>query len=188
MRAASAAGPFTVVAAIALASNAMPAIASEADRATAPGHASAMVVKPITVAALADLSFGAIAVGENATGTVVVSASGAPVRYTGSARAGGTSLHHGIPHPATFSIAGDPGRSYRVSVPRSILAKGSRTGRELPVTRLVLRSANAPSASAGGRLDDDGRDLIDIGGTLSVPAGTLPDVFRSELPVVVTYD
>lgn len=152
------------------------------------GSAQAEVVIPIRAAPLSDLSFGSLVIGPEGAGTVEVSPDGTPPRYANTARSGCSGAEDCTPHPAHFEVSGEPGRSYLVHLPDQIIAYGLRTGASLPVIALTMRSTNAPSVMSGGRLDNDGRDNFFIGGIVQVPGGTRPDVFRAELPVIVTYN
>lgn len=156
--------------------------------ATASGRAAAEVVVPIRAVPLSDLSFGSIVVGGAGQGAVEVAPDGSPPRYTNTARSLCSGETDCSPRRAVFAVSGEPHRSYRVSLARQIMAYGVRTGIGLPVVSLDVRSANVPSTMGEGRLDNAGRDSFFVGGTLQVPAGTRPDVFRAELPVIVTYD
>lgn len=156
--------------------------------ATTLGRAEAEVVIPIRAVPLSDLSFGSIVVGSAGQGTVEVGPDGSPPRYINTARSLCSGESDCMPHRASFGVSGEPSRSYRVSLPGQIIAYGVRTGASLTVVSLEVRSANAPSAMGEGRLDNAGRDSFFAGGTLQVPAGTRPDVFRAELPVIVTYN
>ena len=158
------------------------------DGATAAGSAQAEVVTPISAVPLSDLSFGSIVIGFAGQGSVEVAPDGSPPRYINTARSLCSGETDCIPHRAFFAVSGEPNWSYRVSLPRQVMAYGVRTGIGLPVVDLDVRSFNAPSAMGEGRLDTAGRDSFFVGGTLQVPAGTRPDVFRAELPVIVTYD
>ena len=163
--------------------------AAQAREATASGNASASVVRPLSTTALADLSFGAITVGNGpaAGGTVIVAPQGTGASYSGSARhlcSGGPSCQ---PHPARFAVSGEGGRSYRVSLPASVAAVGSRSGAVLAVADLAMQSANS-AHSAGGLLDIAGHDSFAVGGTLLVTPGTPADSYRAEFSVTVSYD
>lgn len=93
-----------------------------------------------------------------------------------------------MPHRASFDVSGEPRRSYRVVLPEQVIAYGVKTGAGLVVGSLDMRSINAAASQGEGRLDNHGRDSFFVGGVLQVPAGTNPDVFRAELPVIVTYN
>lgn len=162
--------------------------ASAQPDAQASGRAEAQVVIPVRAVPRADLSFGATVVGVAAAGSVEVAPDGSPARYGDSAKAGCAGSSDCLPHRAVFDVSGEPRRSYRVVLPETVIANGTRTGVGLPVSELRMRSLNASSEAGGGWLDDTGRDRFFVGGTLRVPAGTLPDTFRADLPVIVTYD
>jgi len=121
-------------------------------------------------------------------GTVEVAPDGSQPRYTNTARSPCSTGADCMPHRASFGVFGEPNRSYRVSLPPQITAYGVRTDVSLTVVGLEARSAHAPSVAGGGRLDKAGRDSFFVGGTLQVPAQTPPDVFRAEVPVIVTYE
>jgi hypothetical protein len=174
---------FSAVALLALSS---PAMAQAGP--TATGRAQAEVVIPISAVSLRDLSFGSIVIGPAGTGTVEVGPDGGPPRYANTARAGCSGATDCLPHRASFEVSGDPNRSYLVSLPERLFAYGVQTGARLPVIGIAMRSANVPSVTSGGRLDNAGRDRFFVGGVLQVPGGTRPDVFRAELPVIVTYN
>lgn len=152
------------------------------------GRVQAEVVTPIRVVPLSNLSFGSIVVGSSGEGAVEVAPDGSPARYFNAARPRCSGESDCMPHRASFEVSGEPGRSYRVSWPQQIIAYGLRSGVGLPVTRLEVRSVNASSTSSEKRLDNAGRDRFFVGGTLRVPAGTHTDVFRAELPVIVSYN
>lgn len=156
--------------------------------ATTGGQAQAEVVQPLRAIPLADLSFGSIALTASQAGSVSVPADGGAVSYTSSVRSacGGDSAC--APHPASFEVTGEADRSYRVTLPGNVIATGQLTGTTLAVSDLVMRSLNQPAMDQGGRLGADGSDRFNVGGTLDIPAGTQPDLFRAQLPVLVSYD
>ena len=154
----------------------------------AMGQAEAEVIVPIRAAPIADRSFGLIVLGPAGSGTVEVAADRSPPRYTKAARTTFSGEAGCMAHRAQFDVAGEPNRSYRVTLPEQISARGIATGASLPVIRIAVRSMNAASAMSEGQLDQSGQDSFFIGGTLQVPAGTRQDVFRADLPVIVTYN
>ncbi|MBI1402874.1 MAG: DUF4402 domain-containing protein [Porphyrobacter sp.] len=165
-----------------------PALAEPGSTTAATGRAEAEVVVPITAVSLADLSFGAIVLSASGEGSVTVAADGSAPTYANAARAGCSGRTDCAPHPARFGVTGEPDRSYRVTLPGAIVAYGVRTGVGLPVSGLVMRSLNDPGGAGEGRLDNRGRDTFQVGGTLRVPAGTRPDLFRADLSVIVAYN
>ncbi len=152
------------------------------------GVAQAEVVKPLRAIPLADLSFGSIAASNNVAGRVSVAPDGSAVAYFNSRRARCSGQIDCAPHRASFEVSGEANRTYRVSLPRSLMARGAKTGARLIVDALQVRSLNHPGASNSGRLDTAGRDIFFIGGTLTIPAETVTDTFRAQLPITVSYN
>ncbi|MDE2561125.1 MAG: DUF4402 domain-containing protein [Sphingomonadales bacterium] len=169
---------------------ATPALAS-GTAATATGSALAQVVEPLVVARQADLAFGGV-FASKLPGTVSVGADGA-LGYSGGAQSacmGGACLDT---HPASFTVTGEPGRTYVVQLPASVVATGSITGGggglapPLDVDGLAAVSANAASGGTAWQLDGQGRDRFDIGGTLHLPADLPSANYQVTIPVVVVY-
>ena len=154
----------------------------------ASGRAVAEVVTPIRAVPLSDLSFGSVVIGAAGEGSVAVAADGSPPRYHNATRSSCAGEARCMPHRASFDVSGEPRRSYRVVLPEQVIAYGVKTGAGLVVGSLDMRSINAAASQGEGRLDNHGRDSFFVGGVLQVPAGTNPDVFRAELPVIVTYN
>lgn len=167
---------------------AVPAKAQPGSTDQAAGRAQATVVQALRAVPLADLSFGAIVVGGAGDGVVTIAPVQSQASYGGSVRPSCGGNSNCVPHAASFAVYGEEGRIYRVSLPAQVLASGDRTDRVLLVQNLAMRSRNQPATSNGGRLDQHGEDRFEIGGTLHVPSGTKPDIFRADLPVTVSYD
>lgn len=152
------------------------------------GVAQAEVVKPLRAIPLADLSFGSIAASSDVAGSVSVAPDGGAVSYFNTRKAACSGQTDCTPHRASFEVSGEASRTYRVSLPRSIMASGAKTGARLVVDDLEVRSFNHPAASNGGRLDTAGRDVFFVGGKVTIPARTVTDTFRAQLPITVSYN
>lgn len=165
-----------------------PAGASDRAGADASGIAAAAIIQPITVAALEDLSFGTVAIGPAAGGTITVDPHTGSVAYAGAVD--GVCTHGDCPaRPAVFGVSGEPGRRYRIGAPTaSSAAPVSGHGPSLPVSDLTVAVASLPGDAPVGLLDAGGRDSFRMGGTLQLPAGTAAGLYRAELSVVVSYD
>ncbi|MCB2067421.1 MAG: DUF4402 domain-containing protein [Erythrobacter sp.] len=163
-------------------------VCAQSDPAQAAGHASASVIEPISVVPLRDLSFGALTVGRQTGGTVAISAQTATASYNGTVMPVCTGSDGCAGHPALVAILGEAGRAYRVQLPAMVIAEGQATGQRLEVTSLVLVSRNRGLSGRRGRLDQEGSDLLTIGGVLAVPAATWPDRFHAEISISVAYD
>ena len=162
--------------------------ASGAQGASALGSASASVVAPVTVAALADLDFGTLVVSAGGGTTTI-----APLSI-GASFAGGVApicaAACPLPHPARFSVEGEPGRSYLVTVPPSValtpdLPEGTG-GRSFVVDGLTVGTGSRALGNRGA-LDARGRDFFEVGGTLHVPIAAEPARYTTQITVIVSY-
>lgn len=164
------------------------AFAAEPDAQTTRGQASATVIAPLTVTAVEDLDFGTVSVAAGRGGSVEVIAGGAAPRYLGSAGLPCAAASICAPHPAKFVVSGEPGRRYQVNIPSTVDATGAHANAaHLLVADLHVRSASQAGEEAAGTLDGSGSDGFEIGGTLQIPAGTIPDHYTAKIPVIVTY-
>ena len=157
---------------------------------TATGRATATVVAPLHAVAVRDLDFGTVAVAVAQGGSVVVApGGGANAQYGGSARQACLSGPDcSVPHPALFHVHGEAGRDYRIAIPATVQARpDSGAGAALAVDQLTVRSASRPGMGAQGRLDPQGADSFEIGGTIRIPAGAEPAHYRAQVEVLVTY-
>lgn len=86
--------------------------------------------------------------------------------------------------PAVISVTGDPGRVYRVSVPRTL---ASPEGVVL-VENLQIWSENTGdiSTSRTSRMDFEGRDLLHVSGRLRPGTGAAKPF--ATLPLSIDYD
>lgn len=159
--------------------------------ATANGRAEAQLVQPLVVTRQADLAFGAVFASQ-APGTVTVGTDGS-LTFSGGAQPaciGGACLST---HPASFAVSGEPGRTYTVQLPASVVATGSVTGGgtgpapPLQVDGLNAASVNGASGGTAWQLDGLGQDQFDIGGTLHLPAGLPSADYQATISVVVAY-
>ena len=154
------------------------------DGASAVGHASVQIVRPLTVQSIADLRFGCLVA--SGAGTVAVDAATGRTVYaggvrpvTGAACAGGS---------ATFDVTGEGGRAYGVALAREAVARrADAADGTLPVTGLHMASANAPGGTESGRLDAQGRDRLRVGGTLQVPGDAPPGRYVAQIVVNLAY-
>lgn len=165
-----------------------PVSANAQESSQATGQASASVVRIISAQPQAMLAFGALTVNQQSGGEVVVYATGGSATYNGAVRPACGASSGCSPHPARFSVTGEPRHGYRISLPVSIQATGSRSGQMLEVTGLVAFSPSRPDVAGTGQLDGAGQDQFLVGGTLTVPAGSPADFYATDLPVTVAYD
>lgn len=191
----------------------LPAPAMAAGKtASATGRATAKVIRLLRITQVADLDFGVVR-GGSRTGSVRVppvgsvtyantASSGCVLKADSKAKAGdddgksdygGTAASCPSPHPMKFSVTGEPGFAYTISLPASITVSGTwytATVGAPPVltaTALEAKSTSVPATSGRGVLSTAGTDAFQVGGTLTIPANLKPARYRVVVPVTVKY-
>lgn len=160
-----------------------------AQEVSATGQASARLIRPLILASLADLDFGLVRTSLSQDGSVIVSATGGSASFTGGARPACEGAACPSPHPAAFSVSGEPGRTYAVSIaPVLAISAATPGGRQLEVGRFTVSTLSRGNEGHMGLLDASGRDEFRIGGTLTLPSGLAPARYRRSLPVTVSYE
>jgi len=155
---------------------------------SATGVATAEIVAPLTVRAIADLDFGGIALRSSESGSVVLDPDSGSASYSGvdQISCNGSPC---APQLAEFAVKGMAGRNYRVVLPDAAQANPVEgSGSALQVNELNSASLNLPGTRNRGLLDAKGNDLLKVGGKLQVPAGTAPGHYVARLDLVVSYD
>lgn len=168
----------TLLAAAVAALVASPAAHAASARATS----SATIFKPMTIATVAQMSFGKLQYNGNgpAIGTVVLSATAPVTRASADVQL----LPNGGETPAIRNITGEPGRAYRVSVSPTTTSPGGLT-----VNDFRIWSANSGDITArSGMLSPAGADTIRVGGTLLVPQGTKNNVYTALPTINIAYE
>lgn len=154
--------------------------------ASATGTASATVVAPLTVTADDDLDFGTLSSGDT-PGSVTLGPLTTSASYGGGVHAI-CAAACAPPHPARFSVKGEPDRSYLVTAPRSvtIAPQASGSGSAL-VDAITVATASRRSEDGRGVLDPHGVDRFEVGGTLHLAARAEAGHYVAQVPVTVTY-
>ncbi len=149
--------------------------------ASATSAASATIISLISIAKTVDMHFGNIAISASASGTVVLSPTG--LRTTGGS--GGVTLpsNTGPVAPAEFTITGEPGFTYSITLPVSATLSdgGSHT---------MNISSFTSNPSATGTLNSAGTQTLQIGATLNISAAQPAGSYRNStaVPVTVNYN
>jgi spore coat protein U-like protein len=147
--------------------------------ATATAESSATIVATLEIAKSSDLNFGNLAVTETA-GTVVMSPNSAGTRT----REGGVSLPvvNGTVSAAEFTVTGQSGYAYSISLPTSILLSGD--GADMTVDSFTTDKTDNTSALNGTT------DSFYVGAKIHVNAGQTPGLYTNEdgLSVTVNYN
>lgn len=145
------------------------------------GVAMATVIRPITVTATAELSFGRLQ-GTGKDGFVVQPAKPGGTRTAQRV----TLLPNGGETALVRALGGEPYRIYRVSLPESVWT----TSGTLRVDGFTLWSATRRdiTKSRMGAFNAQGLDTLRLGATLRVPKGTKQSIFVAKVPVTVAYE
>lgn len=156
----------------------------------ATGVAGAVVIRPLTVTALADMDFGTITHAPGVPGSVTVSPGAAGASVSGGASvvcAGGDCA---AAHAAKFAVNGEAQRSYAVTLPGSVTATGTLSdagGGAAPPLQVGALTMKAASGSGVPRLDSLGNDSFAIGGTIALPADLPAAHYHASFAVIVNY-
>lgn len=178
--------PALIFAAMALAGTASPVLARSS---TAAGVATATVIRPLTVAATADMDFGTITHLPGTGGSVTVTPGAAGATFAGGAGAGCAGADCAAAHAAHFAVNGEPQRNYSIQLPASVTATGTASipgtvAPSLVVGNLTIRSTNGGS---NPRIDATGAGSFEVGGTITLPADLPAARYRASFAVMVTY-
>jgi hypothetical protein len=164
-------------------------MAALAAPATATGIATATVIRPLSVIAMADMDFGTITHLPGTSGSVTVAPGAGGATFSGGAGTGCAGSDCAAPHAARFSVSGEPQRNYIIQLPASITANGTASERGTSVPPLTVEGLTVRTASGGSapRLDASGTDRFEVGGTITLPADLPPARYRASFAVVVSY-
>lgn len=155
----------------------------------ATGTATATVIRPLSVTALADMDFGTITHLPGVSGTVTVNPGTAGASFAGGTSAVCTGSGCGIAHAARFAVSGEPQRNYAIQLPGTVTATGAATqtgaiAPPLTISGLTLRTTGGGSVP---RLDASGTGGFEVGGTITLPADLPPARYRASFAVIVSY-
>jgi hypothetical protein len=168
---------------------AMAAPGAHAATASATGVATATVIRPLSVTAVAEMDFGTITHLPGVGGTVTVNPGVAGASFGGGASAVCAGADCGTAHAARFAVTGEPQRNYAIRLPATVTATGTATGPgaiapPLVISGLTLRTDGGAMAP---RLDSLGADRFEVGGTITLPADLPPAHYRASFAVIVSY-
>jgi hypothetical protein len=174
-----------VVLATAVAALGLVTVANAASQATASATARTRIIKPLTISAPAQMSFGRLQYNAGsgpAVSPVVLSSQPPAARTSPNVQL----LPGGTETPAIRTITGQPGAVYRVTTPTSATA----TPEGLTVNTFTVWSANSGNITATrlGQLNASGVDTIRVGASLQAPVKTKNDTYTANVPITITYD
>ena len=127
------------------------------------------------------MNFGNVAVSATTAGTAIMDPTGA--RTAGGAGGVTFPATTGVVSPASFTVLGQPGYSYAISLPSSCMLTDGATN-----TMLVNNFISDPAVS--GALDATGSQVLRVSATLNVAAGQAPGNYQNlgGVPVTVNYN
>ena len=160
---------------------AVPAAQAQAT-ASATARAEATVIQPITLLKNTDLAFGSLVRPSLGANTVSIDANSGARSLTGS---GDASLAgNQIASRATYSVGGEGGSTFSVTVPGSFTMTRAGGSETIP----VVLSASAVSGALSGSLGSGGSANFSIGGSLPLSNTTVAGDYTGTFDVTVGYN
>lgn len=160
------------------------ASATGATTGTGSGTASATVLRSITLTNSATLSFGRLVLPASGTQTVTLSPAVPSVKLSGTG-SGGTALASPAATLASFSVAGEGGQSFTLTVPASFTLNGPSGS--APITITTLPSAGG-AQTLSGTIGSSGSFGFTIGGSFPMASSTQAGGYSGTFSTTVQYN
>ncbi len=172
--------PFrTALAVLAVSALAAPALAQSS--ATQSTTASVKIVQPITLTKDSDLAFGTVVRPTTGSSTVTISnASDTPALSGG----GDAALATSTTSRAAFTVGGEGGQTFSITVPASVTMTRSGGSETLNVTL----TKSAPSGSLSGTMGSAGTATFNVGGALTVASTAASGNYSGSFNTTVAYN
>ena len=159
--------------------------ASGAYAAQSTATAQVKIIRPLSISATAQMSFGKLQYNASsgpAVSPVVLSSAPPVTRSSPNVQL----LPNGGETPAIRTITGEPNAIYRVTLP----ASASAAPGGLTVNSFTVWTANSGNITGArlGQLNSQGVDTVRIGGSLQVPQKTKNDTFTANVPITISYE
>ena len=143
--------------------------------AQASANAAVTLITPISIIKATDLEFGTF-VASATSGTITMTPAG-----TVSAGGGVTQINGGTISAATFTVAGEIGQSFAITLPSApVSLTGTIEGDALSLDGFT----STPDGT--GTIGTD--QTISVGGTLTVPGNSKADTYTGTFDVTVNYN
>jgi hypothetical protein len=146
--------------------------------ASATANASATIVAPITLAHVSDLNFGNV-VTSTAIGTVTLDPAGVRTAALGASI---LAAQPGTVSVATFTVGGNIGWTYAITLPASVLIDDAGAG----VAMTVDTFTSTPSGTS--TIPGAGTETLTVGATLHVGISQVAGLYTSATPFTVTVN
>ena len=167
------------LAAAALAAIAAPAMAQTS--ATQSTTASATIVQPITLTKNSDLAFGTVVKPSSGTNTITINETTGTRTLTG---AGDAALATSTTSRATFTVGGEGGQTFSITVPST--ATMTRSGGSETLTANL--TGTAASGTLSGSIGSAGSATFGVGGNFDVASTTVSGAYSGSFNVTVAYN
>jgi len=147
---------------------------------SATAGVTATLITPITIASTQDMAFGKLSFG--AIGGTAIIATGGTTSTTGDIKF----IHGGAPTAAQFTVTGEKGEAYSISLPTPFNLTSAMGGHSLELGSFTSN----PAATAGAGLIDasTGTQIIYVGATLTIPAGSNSGQYSNTTAFTVTVN
>jgi hypothetical protein len=169
---------------IALAAAAVSAIAAPAmaqSSATASTTASATIVQPITLTKNSDLAFGTVVKPTSGTNTITINETSGSRSMTG---AGDAALATSTTSRAAYSVGGEGGQTFSITVPAT--ATITRSGGSETLTVNLVKTAATGTIS--GSIGSAGTASFGVGGNFDVSSTTVSGAYSGSFNTTVAYN
>jgi hypothetical protein len=151
------------------------------DSATQSASASVRLVQPVTLTKASDLAFGTVVKPSRASNTVTMSNDSDTPALTGP---GDGSLAASSTSRAAFTVGGEGGSTFSISVPAAV----TMTRTDGPQTIAVTLAASSTSGTLSGSIGSTGSASFTVGGAFTASAGTASGSYAGAFDTVVAYN
>jgi len=169
----------TVLAAALVSAIAAPAMAQSS--ATQSTNATVKIVQPITLTKDADLAFGTVVKPTSGSNTVTISTASDTPALTG---AGDAALATSTASRAAFTVGGEGGQTFSITVPASVTMTRSGGSETLSVTL----TGSGSSGTLSGTLGSAGSATFKVGGAFTVASSTASGNYSGSFNTTVAYN
>lgn len=145
--------------------------------------ANATIVAPITITTGSAMSFGQVVVGAS-VGTVVLPHTGNRTRTGGATF---SSVGAGSPAASSFTVTGETGYTYLVTLPSSAITLSGTSGAALTGPATMTADTFTKSIVTGD-LAGDGTETFTVGATLNVAGSQATGAYTGTYTVQVDYN
>ncbi|MGE5501586.1 MAG: DUF4402 domain-containing protein [Ignavibacteriales bacterium] len=139
------------------------------------------IVQPITLTKNSDLAFGTIVKPTSGSSTVTISTSSDTPQLTG---AGNAAQAASTTSRAAFTVGGEGGQGFSISVPASVTMTRSGGSETLS----VALTASGASGSLDNSLGSAGSATFTVGGAFDVSASTVSGSYTGSFDTTVAYN